>query len=149
LTEVQERLQTARLLTLTGVGGCGKTRLALEVARKVVERYPDGVWLVELGPLADPTLVAQSVAAALDLRAVADQSIERVLAAALQARHLLLVLDNCEHLLDACAHLVHSLVRACSNLQVLATSREALGVTGEFPGVCRRCPYPYPITFPS
>jgi non-specific serine/threonine protein kinase len=131
VAEVTQRLRAARVLTLTGVGGCGKTRLAMEVGRQVVERYPDGVWLVELGPLADPSLVPQTVAAALDLRETGEQSITSTLGTALRARHLLLVLDNCEHLLDACTQLVDALLRACPDVQVLATSREPLGLTGE------------------
>ena len=131
LTEVQAQLARARLVMLTGVGGCGKTRLALEVARAVLERHSDGVWLVELASLADGDLVPQTVAAVFNLRETIGQLIAAVLATALQRRSLLLVLDNCEHLLEACARLVDSLLRACPELRVLATSREALGITGE------------------
>jgi predicted ATPase/DNA-binding XRE family transcriptional regulator len=134
---VSARLQKARLFTLTGVGGCGKTRLALEVARQLVERYADGVWLTELAPLADPSLVAQTVAAVLDVRETPEQSIESALVGALRARRLLLVLDNCEHVLDSCAQLVDALLRECPHVQVLATSREALGLMGE---AARRVP---------
>lgn len=131
LAEVQTRLGEARLLTLTGVGGCGKTRLALEVGRAVLDHYHDGVWLVELGPLADPSLVPHSVAAVVGGSEIAGQSTTGALIARLRARRLLLVLDNCEHLLDACARLVDTLLRACPNVHVLITSREALGITGE------------------
>jgi non-specific serine/threonine protein kinase len=131
LAEVQARLADSRLLTLTGVGGCGKTRLALAAARSVLDRYPDGVWLVELGPLADPALVAHSVATVVGVRETAGQSTANALAARLRDRRLLLLLDNCEHLLDICARLVDALLRACPDLHVLATSREALGITGE------------------
>ncbi len=131
MAEVQARVGVARLLTLTGVGGCGKTRLALEVARAVRDRFPDGVWLVELGPLADPVLVPHSVAAVVGVREKAGQSTVDALAFRLRTRRLLLVLDNCEHLLDACARLVDGLLRACPDVRVLATSREALGITGE------------------
>jgi non-specific serine/threonine protein kinase len=131
LAEVGRRLTTARLLTLTGVGGCGKTRLALEVARTVLEHYADGVWLVELGPVADPTLVPHLVATAVGVREAADQTPTSALTTALRKKHILLILDNCEHLLDACARLVDDLVRSCAGLQVMATSREALGLTGE------------------
>jgi predicted ATPase/DNA-binding CsgD family transcriptional regulator len=131
LTDVQTRLAGVRLVTLTGVGGCGKTRLALEVARAVLDRYPDGVWLVELASLADTALVPQTVAAVFDMREVSGQPVATALAAALCGRRLLLVLDNCEHLLDGCAQLVDTLLRACPELRVLATSREALGITGE------------------
>jgi non-specific serine/threonine protein kinase len=131
LEEVSRRLKHTRLLTLTGVGGCGKTRLALEVARTAVDRYPDGVWLVELAPVADPTLVPHIVATAVAVREAAGQTITSALTTTLRDRHLLLVLDNCEHLLEACAHLVVDLARSCADLHVLATSREALGLTGE------------------
>ncbi len=123
-----------RLLTLTGVGGGGKTRLALEVAAAVRPHYPDGVWLVELAALADPTLVPATVAAALALRELPGASFTEAMAAladTLQARRMLLVLDNCEHLVAACAGLAARLLRACPHLQILATSREALGIAGE------------------
>jgi non-specific serine/threonine protein kinase len=131
LLEVGRRLTDARLLTLTGIGGCGKTRLALEVARSALERYADGIWLVELAPVADPNLVTHLVATAVGVREAAGQTITSALTTSLRNRHPLLVLDNCEHLLDACARLVADLVSSCADLQVLATSREALGLTGE------------------
>jgi len=93
--DVRARLADVRLLTLTAVGGCGKTRLALEVARGVVDQYPDGVWLVELAPLADQTLVPHRVAAAVGVRETAGQSTVDALAARLRPRRLLLLLDNC------------------------------------------------------
>jgi predicted ATPase/transcriptional regulator with XRE-family HTH domain len=131
ITEVGALLSSARLITLTGVGGCGKTRLALEVARLESDGYPDGVWLVELAPLTDVALVPQAVASALGVREVPSQPLVATLAATLKSCRLLLVLDNCEHLLDACAHLADALLRACPRIQILATSREALGLTGE------------------
>jgi predicted ATPase len=124
-------LADTRLLTLTGVGGCGKTRPALEVARGVIDDYADGVWLVELGPLVDPALVAQRVAAVLGVRETAEQPLTTALASALRRCKLLLVLDNCEHLLDACAQLIEGLLRACPDLRVLTTSREPIGIGGE------------------
>jgi len=135
--EIKRRLAETRLLTLTGVGGCGKTRLALEVARTVVEHYADGVWLVELGPLVDPSLVPQRVAVALEVREKAKEPLTTALANALRLRNVLLVLDNCEHLLDACALLVDDLLKACPGLSVLATSREPIGILGEMAGGCR------------
>src|SRR6266852_3429118 len=129
--EIRRRLAETRLLTLTGVGGCGKTRLALEVARTVVERYANGVWLVELGPLVDPTLVPQRVAAALDVWEKAEEPLTIALTHVLRQRQLLLVLDNCEHVLDACARLADDLLKACPGLSVLATSREPIGIGGE------------------
>jgi predicted ATPase/DNA-binding SARP family transcriptional activator len=131
IAEVTRLLSTTRLLTLTGPGGCGKTRLALAVARDLVAAYSDGVWLVELAALADAALVPQAVAAVLGVREEPQRSLTVTLADALQSRSLLLVLDNCEHLLDSCAHLAEMLLCAGSHLRILATSREALGLAGE------------------
>src|SRR5579864_1691920 len=149
LSEVQARLASARLVTLTGVGGCGKTRLALEVSRAVVHHYPDGVWLVDLAALADAALVPQTVAAVFNMREMPGQPIATALAEALRGRSLLLVLDNCEHLLDACAQLADTLLCACPNLRVLATSREALGLTGEIAWRVPSLPVPDPDQLPS
>ncbi len=129
--EVRRLLTTTRLFTLTGAGGCGKSRLALAVATDRVADYPDGAWLVELAALADPLLLPQAVATTLDVREEPQRPLIATLANALQSRVLLLVLDNCEHLIDACAHLAHTLLSACSQLQILATSREPLGLAGE------------------
>jgi non-specific serine/threonine protein kinase len=131
LVEVTARLEEARLLTLIGVGGCGKTRLALEVARTVLTKFPHGVWLVELGPLSDPTLVAQKVGAVLSVSESPDQPLTTALICALSGRRVLLLLDNCEHMLQACAVLLDSLLRGCPELHVLATSRESIGIDGE------------------
>ncbi len=129
--DVKTMLSTTRLLTLTGVGGAGKTRLALQVAADVVAAYPDGVWFVELAALEDPGLVAPTVASALGLREEAGRAIEATLSDYLKPRDLLLVLDNCEHLLEPCARLADQLLRASAKLTLLATSREALGIAGE------------------
>jgi predicted ATPase/DNA-binding SARP family transcriptional activator/DNA-binding CsgD family transcriptional regulator len=131
LMEVKRVLAMTGLLTLTGTGGVGKTRLALEVARDLVGVYPDGVWLVELAPLSDPALVPQAVASALGVREQPGRSMTETLSTHLESRQLLLVLDNCEHLIDACARLVDALLGSCERLRILATSREALGVAGE------------------
>jgi predicted ATPase/DNA-binding CsgD family transcriptional regulator len=131
MAQVMARLAIGRLVTLTGAGGCGKTRLALEVASAVMHEYPDGVWLVELAPLVDPALLPQTVATVFNMRELAEQPIAAALATTLRGLKLLLVLDNCEHLLDASAQLLDALLRACPELRVLATSREALGITGE------------------
>ena len=125
-----------RLLTLTGSGGCGKTRLALAVAVEVVENFEEGgVWWVELANLSDPNLVAPAVAAALGVREASGRSLTEMLVEHLNKKpnkkKTLLVLDNCEHLIDACATLSDTLLRACPTLQILATSREALRVAGE------------------
>jgi predicted ATPase/class 3 adenylate cyclase len=119
------------LLTLTGAGGCGKTRLALEVAAGLLPEYPDGIWWVEFAPLSDPALVPQAVATALGLREEPGRPLLATLTHRLRAKSALLLLDNCEHLLDASAHLSESLLRGCPSLQILATSREGLGVPGE------------------
>jgi len=131
IAEVTRLLTITRLLTLTGAGGCGKTRLALAAASEVVANFPDGVWLVDLAPLADPALVPQAVAAVLGVREEPQRSLTATLVDALRPRALLLLLDNCEHLLDTCAHLAETLLSAGSHLRILATSREALGVAGE------------------
>jgi predicted ATPase/DNA-binding SARP family transcriptional activator len=130
LDEVASRLRQARLLTLTGTGGSGKTRLALRVARKVAGDYPGGVWLVELAALADPSLVAQSVAAALGVREESRPLIE-TLQRRLRSARMLVVMDNCEHLVQACAEVAHGLLSACQGVQILATSREPLNTAGE------------------
>jgi predicted ATPase/class 3 adenylate cyclase len=129
--DVKRLLGGTRLLTLTGTGGTGKTRLALEAAADMLPEYPDGVWLVELAPLADPSLVAQTVASALGVREEPGRALTQTLVGALKPKGLLLLLDNCEHLLTACAQLADTLARACPRLQVLATSREGLNIAGE------------------
>jgi len=120
-----------RLITLTGHGGSGKTRLALQVALGLLERFPDGVWLVEFASLSDPALVPQEVAVVLGLKEEPGRTIIATLASHLAEKQVLLILDNCEHLVQASASLVASLLLACPNLHVLATSREMLGVAGE------------------
>jgi predicted ATPase len=119
------------LVTLTGVGGVGKSRLALEIADRDRARFPDGVWLCELAPLADTGPVSHAVAAALGVQQRHGLSIEQTVIEYLRARTLLLVLDNCEHVLPAAARLVGDVVAHCAGVVVLATSREALGVDGE------------------
>jgi predicted ATPase/DNA-binding CsgD family transcriptional regulator len=131
LAEVKRLLENTRLLTLTGSGGCGKTRLALAAAGELVEDFEDGVWLVDLAPLADPSLVPQAVASSLGVREQPGRSPTETLSDYLGSKKVLLVLDNCEHLIQACAELSEALLRSCPELWVLATSREALGLTGE------------------
>jgi non-specific serine/threonine protein kinase len=120
-----------RLVTVTGPGGSGKTRVAIEVARALVPRFDDGIWLVELAQVEDPGLVPAAVAVVLGVREQPGLSLTESLAAVMGARHVLLVLDNCEHVIDAAAGLCDLLLRAGDDLRVLATSREALGVAGE------------------
>jgi predicted ATPase/DNA-binding CsgD family transcriptional regulator len=131
LAEVRWLLQDTRLLTLTGSGGCGKTRLALAVAREVVGSFEDGVWLVDLAPLADPSLVPQALASTLGAREQPARSLSETLWDYLGSKKVLVVLDNCEHLIETCAELVEALLRSCPELRILATSREALGIAGE------------------
>ncbi len=131
LAEVKGLLAGTRLLTLTGTGGTGKTRLALQVASEVLDEYPDGAWLVELAQLSDPGLVLQAIASALGVREQQGHALLDMLRGYLLARNLLLVIDNCEHLLDACVVAVTELQTSVPGLTVLTTSREPLGVAGE------------------
>ena len=139
LREVKKLLEESRLVTLTGAGGCGKTRLAIEVAGELLEAFPDGVWLAELEAVSDPALVSQSLASALGIRedvslgvggrappSVMERTIDY-----LDEKKLLVVLDNCEHLIEACAQVVNIVLRSAPEVRVLATSRERLGVGGE------------------
>jgi predicted ATPase/DNA-binding SARP family transcriptional activator len=128
-TELGALLAERRLITLTGVGGAGKTRLAIAVAERAGTQFTDGVWFVDLAPLADPGLVAGAVADALGAEPAGDTA--PALARQLRQRNCLLVLDNCERVVTPCADLVATLLRCCPDLRVLATSREALGVLGE------------------
>ncbi len=131
LAEVRALLQKTRLLTLTGTGGLGKTRLSLQVAAEALDDYPDGAWFVELAPLADPRRVALAIASALNLKEEAGRPLLETLVAHLRPRRLLLVLDNCEHLVHACAELVKALLVASPGLRVLASSRQPLHCAGE------------------
>ena len=131
LAEVRRRLGTARLLTLTGAGGVGKTRLALEVAVASATDFADGVWLVDLAPVRDPESVANATATALGVPDLGTRPVVDQLAAFLKRRGPLIVLDNCEHLVDACAELAHRLLSASPGLRILTTSRQALGIHGE------------------
>ena len=131
LREVKRLLSTTRLLTLTGSGGAGKTKLALRAAAEMSRGFPDGAWLVLLDSVRDPLLVTQAVFGALGLHDLSAGLSLSSLTDHLAGKRLLLVLDNCEHLLDACAVLASTLLAACPDLHVLATSRQALGVAGE------------------
>ena len=130
LTELRRLITEHRLVTLTGVGGAGKTRLAVEAARGALADHPDGVYLIDLAGLVQPELVVPEVAATLGLRPERRPALEAVLDAVRQ-RSVLLLLDNCEHLVDACASLASSILEAAPQTTVLATSREALGLPGE------------------
>jgi predicted ATPase/DNA-binding SARP family transcriptional activator len=137
VTQIGDLIDRYRLTTLIGQGGAGKTRLSIEVARRLVDRVPDGVWLVELAPLTDGTELPQAVLAAMGLRDLGPLGLGPVsepldrLVAVLRSRNLVLVLDNCEHLVEAVAGLVDRLLGECPQLRILATSREPIGLTGE------------------
>ena len=131
VVEVKRLLAMTRLLTLTGAGGTGKTRLALEVARDLVGLYPDGVWLVELAALTQGALLPQVVAESLGVQEQPNRPLTATLAEALRAKEMLVVLDNCEHLVGAVAGLADGLLDACPRIHILATSRERLNVAGE------------------
>jgi non-specific serine/threonine protein kinase len=143
LAEIKQRLATARLLTLTGMGGLGKTRLAQQAAAEMLDAYRDGVWFVDLAPLADPALVPSALAQVLQVKEAAGQPLLTALCNHLRARETLLILDNCEHVLDACARVTEALLREAVQVTVLATSREALHLAGE-------CAYPLsPLPLPD
>src|SRR5262245_47345216 len=130
IVEVKRLLASSALLTLTGSGGCGKSRLALQVGADLLEEYADGVWLVELAALSDPALVPQTVATALGVRELPGRPLIQTLIDALHPKQLLLLLDNCEHLLSACTHLTQSLLQACPQVRGMGGSRGAPGVVG-------------------
>jgi predicted ATPase/class 3 adenylate cyclase/Tfp pilus assembly protein PilF len=131
MAEVKRLLAATPLLTLVGSGGCGKTRLAVQVGADVLDNYQDGVWSVELAALADPEFVPQAVASVLGLREEVGRPLLQTIQDYLRDRRLLLLLDNCEHLVGACALLADTLLKACPQLTIVATSREPLGITGE------------------
>ena len=129
IEELQDLVAAYRLVTLTGPPGVGKSRLAVQVANRLRTGYPDGIWMVELAELDEPTLAASATALALGVRE-ADRAPIDALLDELRDRELLLLLDNCEHLLDACTALTEALLKGCPGVRVLATSRQALGLTG-------------------
>jgi len=134
LKALEELLAGNRLITLAGVGGAGKTRLALQVAAGAVERFPDGVWLVELARLRDQTLIAPALAAALGVDIMGRTTVDAVadhLTSHLATKRSLLIFDNCEHLVDAAARFIHQLLTRCPGITVMTTSRENLRVPGE------------------
>jgi non-specific serine/threonine protein kinase len=151
MAEVQHLLASHRLFTLTGPGGCGKTRLALQVANELAADFADGLWLVELAPLAEADLVPQAVASACSVRELPVLALIDVLVEHFLPRTAVLLLDNCEHLITACAFLAEHLLRTCPQLRILATSREPLNVPGEvcWPVPPLSLPEPQPWRSPS
>ena len=131
LVEVERLVSTSRLVTLTGAGGCGKTRLAIQIANTISDLFVDGVWLVDFVPLREPGLVPQHIAQTLGLRPAPDQPLNESLLNFARPNQMLLILDNCEHLIAAIAQLVQQLLSAATGLNVLATSRQPLAVSGE------------------
>ncbi len=131
LLQRSDKGAATRLLTLTGPGGCGKTRLAIEVASGLVGTFKDGVWLIELASLSDPRLLPQAVARIFNLHEQQERLLIETLTGYLETKQILLVLDNCEHLLDACAQLIMSLLQVCPQMHILATSRERIHIPGE------------------
>lgn len=131
LVELKYMLHAKRLLTLTGSGGTDKTRLSLQVAAEALDTFRDGVWFIELAALADPALVAQAVAASMGVQEKLGRALLDVLIDYLRPKQLLLIFDNCEHLLEACAQLADKLLRSPPQLEIMTSSREALGIAGE------------------
>jgi predicted ATPase len=129
--EVTELISKHRLVTLSGIGGIGKTRLAIQVGQRLLNDYPNGAWFIALDSLSDSALVPQTVAAIFDIREGPDRPVIEILTNVLRSKTILLILDNCEHLLDACAELINTLLTNCPNLKILAASRETLKLAGE------------------
>lgn len=129
--KVEGLLRKQRLVTLTGAGGIGKTRLALEVSAGLQDAFRDGVWLVELAPLSDASMVPSAIAAVLGVQEDPGRALAETLKTYLKEKALLLIVDNCEHVLEAVAHAVDAILRACANVSILCTSMEALGTAGE------------------
>jgi predicted ATPase len=145
MREIKDLLRASRLLTLLGAGGSGKTRLALQAAADLLEEYPDGVWVIELAPLSDPSLIVQRVASIFSMREestsmtdereqpglLESRTLWEKLTDSLRSKRLLILMDNCEHMIEGCARFAESLLQACPYLRMVATSREALGIRGE------------------
>jgi non-specific serine/threonine protein kinase len=149
ISAIKQRLWTTRLLTLSGPGGCGKTRLALRIAGDLLDAFSHGVWWIDLASLADPNLITPTIATALGLRAGASHASLEALIAYLRVKQTLLILDNCEHLIEACAQVIHALLQTCPDLYVMATSREVLNSGGEVVYAVPPMAAPHPRETPS
>jgi predicted ATPase len=126
-----DRLRANRLVTITGSGGCRKTRLPVEVGFQLIDECTDGVWFIDLAPVSDGSEVPDAIATVLRIARPATQSTLDALTQYLQAREALLILDNCEHLVDACARVVDTLLKGCAGVRLIASSRELLQIGGE------------------
>ena len=144
IAEITALLSSARLVSLSSFGGAGKTRLAIEVAARLRDRFADGVWFVDLVPISDPVLLPETFVASVGIPGTGARDTESYLAAELATRHALIVVDNCEHLADEVGALVGRLLRHAPDIRVLATSRARLGVRTKWSGTCRRCRPPPP-----
>jgi len=131
IEDVRTLLDGTSLLTLVGAGGIGKTRLALQLGAELIERYPDGVWFVELASLSSPELVANIAAQVLNITVPQDRSPTEAIVTALRRKRMLVILDNCEHLIAAAANLANAILTSCPDVRMLATSRQGLGISGE------------------
>jgi len=131
MLEATKRLENARLLTLIGPGGTGKTRLSIQLGTDMLPRFADGVWFIELAPLADPGLILQTIASVLSVRSQTGMPLVNIVLDYLRAKNLLLILDNCEHLVEASAQLADEFLHHAPNIKIIASSREALGISGE------------------
>lgn len=143
IAEIAQSIRGQRLVTLTGVGGTGKTRLSLQASADLIDEFPHGVWFIQLAPITDATLVPQAVASVWNVHEQPDRALSELLIEYVRAKHLLLILDNCEHVVEASAHLTNELLQNAPNLKILATSRVALNLAGEMI-------YPvHPLEFPD
>jgi predicted ATPase len=131
LADIQKLLSDTHILTLIGPGGTGKTRLSIQVASALLDRFPDGLWLVELAPILDPLLIPRFTALTMGLRDEPQRPVVDMLCDYLRGKKMLIILDNCEHLVDACARMADKILHAASDVRILASSREALGIGGE------------------
>lgn len=144
IEEVKKLLGSSRFVTLTGAGGVGKTRLALAIAWQILDDFKNGIWLVELAPVRDPEIIPETIASVFGVRADQNRSLRMALLDYLREKQLLLILDNCEHLIEASAEITDTILRACPQVHLLASSREALGIEGEIPFYVPSLTFPEP-----